>query len=176
MLEIDVEIETGYDETTEKFVTVSSFKVQLEHSLVSLSKWESVWEEPFLGKKDKTQKQTLSYVEMMILNDDLPPEVFRNLLENHLEEVKDYIGAKMTATTIRNDPNAPQNREIVTSELIYFWMISMNIPVEFQHWHLNRLITLVSVINLKNSPKKKMTAAERRNLNKSRLAQHNTRG
>lgn len=176
MLEIDVVIEESFDESTDKFAALNSFKVQLEHSLATVSKWESVWEEAFLGKKEKTHKQTVSYVEMMILNDDLPPGVFQELLKSHLEEVQTYVSAKMTATTIRSDPNAPQSREVVTSELIYFWMISMNIPVEFEHWHLNRLMTLIQVINLKNSPKKKMSAQDRRNLNRSRLTQNKTTG
>lgn len=176
MLEIRVGLEEGYDEESSKFVTTSSFTVRLEHSLSSVSKWESVWEEPFLGKKEKTQKQTISYIEMMILNEDLPPGVFPKLIEKHLEEVKDYVSAERTATKIWLDPNSPQSRETITSELIYYWMISMNIPVQFEHWHLNRLITLIRVINLKNSPKKKMTAAERKNLNRQRLAKLRTRG
>ena len=176
MLEINVVLEESFDETTSKFVASNSVKVRLEHSLVSVSKWESVWEEAFLGKKDKTQEQTLSYIKMMIVEGDLPPEVFQNLVEKHLEEVKNYVAANMTATTISSDPNASQSREVVTSELIYYWMISLNIPAQFEHWHLNRLITLIRVINLKNTPKKKMTNSERRNLNRSRQAQYNTRG
>ena len=176
MLEIDVALGESYDETTKSFVSSNSYKVRLEHSLVSLSKWESVWEEPFLGKKEKTSEQTLSYIEMMILNEDLPPGVFRKLIENHSAEIQEYIAADHSATKLPNDPNSPQSREITTSELIYYWMISMNIPVEFEHWHLNRLITLVRVINLKNTPKKKMSASERRNLNRARLVKHGTRG
>lgn len=176
MLEIDVVLEESYDDKIEKFVASKTFRVILEHSLVSVSKWESVWEEAFLGKKEKTQKQTISYLEMMIVNDDLPPGVFHKLVEKHLEEIQTYIAAPMTATKLSNDPNSPQSRELQTSELIYYWMVSMNIPVEFEHWHLNRLITLIRVITLKNSPKKKMSPAERKNLNRSRLAQHGTRG
>jgi hypothetical protein len=176
MLEIQVTLEEGYDEESSKFITSSSFTVCLEHSLSSVSKWESAWEEPFLGKKDKTQKQTVSYIEMMILNEDLPPGVFRKLIENHLEEIMNYVSADMTATKLHVDPNSPQSRETITSELIYYWMISMNIPVQFEHWHLNRLITLIRVINLKNSPKKKMSPTERRNLNRQRLQQRGTSG
>jgi hypothetical protein len=176
MLEIQVTLEEGFDEESSKFITSSSFTVRLEHSLSSVSKWESVWEEPFLGKKDKTQKQTISYIEMMILNDELPPGVFQRLIKHHLEEVQAYITADMTATKMRVDPSSPQSREIITSELIYYWMISMNVPVQFQHWHLNRLITLIRVINLKNSPKKKMSPTERRNLNRQRIQQRGTRG
>lgn len=176
MLEIQVALEEGYDETSFKFIVSSSFTVRLEHSLSSVSKWESVWEEPFLGKKDKTQKQTISYIEKMILNDNLPPEVFQKLIDEHLEQIMNYVSADMTATKIHVDPNSPQSRETITSELIYYWMISMNIPVQFEHWHLNRLITLIRVINLKSSPKKKMSANERRNLNRQRLQQRRTTG
>lgn len=178
MLEIEITLEEGYDEEKKEFIKSSSFTVRLEHSLFSVSKWESLWEEPFLGKKEKTQKQTLSYIETMIITENVPPEIFQKLIENHLEEVMTYVQADMSATTksLRNDPNSPQNREIMTSELIYYWMISMNIPVEFEHWHLNRLITLIRVINLKNTPKKKMSVKERRDLNRSRQKQYNTRG
>lgn len=176
MLELDVVMEEFFDETTSKFVTTDSIKVRLEHSLFSMSKWESFWEEAFLGKKDKTHEQTISYVRFMIIDNDLPSEVFEKLIESHLPTVNNYITAAMTATKLYNNPNTPQSREIVTSELIYYWMISLNVPVEFEHWHLNRLITLIRVINLKNSPKKKMSNAERRNLNRQRLSSHNTRG
>lgn len=176
MLEIEVVLEEGFDEENSKFVTSSSFMVRLEHSLSSVSKWESVWEEPFLGKKEKTQKQTISYIEMMILNDNLPPGIFQRLIEKHLDEVMTYVSADMSATKLYTDPNSLQSRETITSELIYYWMISMNVPVQFEHWHLNRLITLIRVINLKNSPKKKMSATERRNLNRQRLQQRGTRG
>lgn len=176
MLEISVVMEESFDEETSRFIATNFFKVKLEHSLTSVSKWESVWEEAFLGPKEKTHEQTLSYVKLMIVNEDLPPEVFAKLIEKHLGEVKNYIDSSMTATKLSNKPNAPQSREIVTSELIYYWMISLNIPVQFEHWHLNRLITLIRVINLKNTPKKKMSLSDRRNLNRQRLAKHNTRG
>lgn len=176
MLEINVTVDENFDETTNKFVVGSSVKVRLEHSLVSLSKWESIWEVPFLGKKEKTQEQTISYIESMILNEDLPPEVFHKLLEKHLEEIHKYVGAKMTATTINSNKNSAPSREVITSELIYYWMVSMNIPIECEHWHLGRLFMLMQVINLKNTPKKKMSGAEMRNLNRARLAQQGTTG
>lgn len=176
MLELDVVMDELYDETTSKFVTTNSVKVILEHSLLSVSKWESFWEIPFLGKKEKTREQSISYVRFMVINDDFPPGVFERLIEAHLDDVNKYVSAEMTATKLHNDPNASQSRDIVTSELIYYWMISMNIPVEFEHWHLNRLLTLIRVINLKNQPKKKMSNTDRRNLNRQRLSRHNTRG
>lgn len=176
MLAIDIPLEESYDELTSKFVLTKSFRVELEHSLVSASKWESFWEKSFLSTTEKTTEQTLSYVQMMILNEELPPRVLKKVFENHLSEINDYIGAKMTATTFSETSNASKSLETITTEIIYYWMISMNIPMECQHWHLNRLLTLIRVINTKNAPKKKMTASERRNLNKQRQAKYNTRG
>jgi len=176
MLEIDVTMEESFDEESNTFVTVTSFKVRLEHSLVSMSKWESLWKKPFLGKDKKTQKEIVSYIKFMILNDELPAGVFSRLIDAYVQSIQEYIADEMTATKLYNDPNAPTSREIITSELIYYWMVSLNIPVEFQDWHLNRLITLIRVINLKNTPKKKMTLNQRRELNRSRLNKYNTRG
>lgn len=176
MLEIDVVMKESYDEETKEFIPTSFHRVQLEHSLVAVSKWEAIWETAFLGRKEKTTEQTLSYVECMIVGPKPPPEVFQKLKERHLEAVRDYVSAEMTATKLHTDPNAPASRETITSELIYYWMISLNVPVEFETWHLNKLITLIRVINLKSTPKKKMSAAERRNLNRQRLGKHNARG
>lgn len=176
MLEITVATEESWDEERAVFVVTKSFSVALEHSLVSASKWEALWKEPFLAKKDKTPQQILSYVKFMILDDELPPGVFHKLVTDYLETIKEYIADPMTATKIYTDPNAPQSRETITTELIYYWMISLNIPVEFQHWHLNRLITLIRTVNIKNSPKRKMSARERRDLNRARLAKQNGKG
>lgn len=175
MLEIDVVTAESYDETSGEFVR-TTFRVRLEHSLVSASKWESFWKEGFLNNKEKTPQQTLSYIKFMILNPELPPEVFLNLVANHLTEIQAYISDEMTATKIHTDSKGPQSREVVTTELIYYWMISLGVPVEFEHWHLNRLITLIRTINVKNTPKQKMTLAQRRELNNKRLAEWNTRG
>lgn len=176
MLEIDVCLEESYDDSTKRF-TSKTHKVRLEHSLVSLSKWESLWEESFLNKDAKTHEQTVSYLRMMILDDDLPPEVFQKLVENHISAVNDYITAKHTATTVPTNPNAPKNPEIVTAELIYYWMISLGIPMECQYWHLNRLLMLVRVVNYKNDPKKtKLSQKDRRALNQARRKKLGTRG
>lgn len=176
MLEIDVAIQEDYDESRNRFVVSKSFRVNLEHSLVSLSKWESLWKQAFLGKKDKTLEQTLSYLRLMVLNPDLPPGVWEKLVENHMDKVKDYIADEMTATKLPTESDSAQSREVITSELIYYWMISLNVPVQFEHWHINRLITLIRVINFKNAPKKKMSTSERRNLNRQRLSNRKKRG
>lgn len=175
MLEIEVVLDENFDETTNKFVVGKSVKVRLEHSLVSLSKWEAVWEKAFLGREEKTTDQTISYVEMMLV-DEIPPEIFHKLLQSHIEEIQRYINAPMTATKLPNAQNKGPSRETITAELIYYWMATLNIPFECEHWHLTRLFTLIQVTNIKNTPPKKMTAADRQRLNNARRAQMNTRG
>jgi len=176
MLEIDVTIDEDYDEETNQFSVAQSFKVRLEHSLVSVSKWESVWEEAFLSDKDKTSEQTISYVQMMLLDENVPPEILQKLIEQHLRKIQEYIVARMTATKIADDPTAPKTRDVKTAELIYYLMIELNIPMECQHWHLNRLLTLIRVVNQKNTPKQKMSLKDRRDLNRARRQQFGTRG
>lgn len=175
MLEIEVVLDENFDEQTNTFGVAKSVKVRLEHSLVSLSKWEAVWEEAFLGRAKKTTEQTVSYVEMMLL-DDIPPEVFHNLVHNHIDEIQTYLTAPMTATKLPKSGKKSPARETVTAELIYYYMASLNIPFECENWHLNRLFTLIQVFNIKNTPPKKMSAQDRLRLNNARRAELNTRG
>lgn len=175
MLEIEVVLDENFDETNNKFVVAKSVKVRLEHSLVSLSKWEAAWEEAFLGKSTKTTEQTVSYVEMMLL-DEISPEVFHKLIEKHIEEIQNYLTAPMTATKIPKSESKSSSRETVTSELIYYWMSRLNIPFECDKWHLNRLFTMIQVFNIKDTPPKKMSAKDRQRLNDARRAEFNTRG
>jgi hypothetical protein len=177
MLEVTVYTEESYDEEQEKFVGSNPVYVHLEHSLVSVSNWESVWEESFLNKNEKTQQQTVSYLAIMLLDENLPEAIFQKLVEKHIPEINEYITSKQSATTVPADPTAPQNREIVTAELIYYWMIELGIPMECQHWHLNRLLMLIRVINFKRNPKtNKMSTKDRRALNRARRQKLNTRG
>jgi len=168
-----------FDEENSEFVMRDSIVLELEHSLVSLSKWESTWEKPFLGNEKKTLKETIGYIEAMTLTPDVPPEVFSRLTNAHFEQVNKYIEAKMTATWF-NDKPGPASREIITTELIYYWMVTLNIPFECETWHLNRLFTLIKVCNQKNSPPKKMSRREvmerNRQLNAQRRAQLKTKG
>lgn len=180
MLIVTVTIEKeSFDESKNEFVPGSTFDLELEHSLVSLSKWESHFEKPFLDSKDKTSEETLWYIEAMTLSRNPPAGIFQKLSADNFDEINEYINAKMTATTF-NDRNAKKTRQVITAEIIYYWMISLNIPVEFEYWHLNRLITLIRICNQMNAPQQKMTpgqrAAMQRKLNEERQQKYNTRG
>jgi hypothetical protein len=173
--------EVGFNEETNEFVfDDDSFVLQLEHSLVSLSKWEEIFEKPFWGKEDKSDEETIAYIRLMMLNPDVPPEIFSRLTQAHIDEINRYINAKRTATWFKEVPTHRQNKEVITAEIIYYWMIALQIPKECEHWHLNKLLTLVRVCNQKNAPQKKTgkheMLAQRRELNAQRKAQHGTRG
>ena len=180
MLKITVPAAEFWDEIHEEFIYKKEQTLQLEHSLVSLSKWESKWNKAFLGKQEKTDEEILDYVRCMTLTQNVDPEVYTRLSATNYLEINAYIEAPMTATYFSEDKQAKGNREVVTSELIYYWMISYNIPVEFQKWHLNRLLTLIRVCNIKNSPPKKRSKRElmRRNaaLNAARRSRLGSKG
>lgn len=160
MLYITIPEKEMFDEKTQEFFTEKAQTLQLEHSLVSISKWESKWCKSFISKKEKTYEEQLDYIKCMTLTQNVKPEVYDRLTKQHFDEIFGYINAPMTATYISEQGDGRPNREIVTSELIYCWMISLNIPFECQKWHLNRLLTLIKVCNIKNQPPKKISKAE----------------
>lgn len=175
-----------YDEIKEEFlpkVDVPETKLQLEHSLLSLKKWEQKWNKPFLAQKEITSVELSDYIRCMTLTHGVNPIVYQYIPMNVMNEIVEYIKKPMTATWFRDDAlvGAQKNtREVVTAEIIYYWMISLNIPVEFQKWHLNQLLTLIKVVNIKNSKpvkKNKMDAArERAELNRRRREAYKSRG
>lgn len=179
MLKIQVVFEEGYDEKTKKFVVVKSVDLELEHSLVTLSKWESHYCKPFLSSVDKTEEEMLFYIKCMIQTEKFPGGVFSKFSQKNVDEIQEYIGAKMTATWFGTTTSKP-SREVITAELVYYWMIALNIPFECQHWHFNRLMTLIKVCNEKNAPPKKMSKREamerQRELNAQRRAQMGSKG
>lgn len=165
-----------YDEETNEFTYSKDVTLQLEHSLISVSLWESKWHKPFLHKdEDRTLEQTIDYVRCMTINKNVDPSVYLRLSNDDMKAITDYIDNPMTATTFNNQQNkGPMNREIVTAEIIYYWMVALQIPFECEKWHLNRLITLIEVCNIKNTPPKKMgkgdIARQNHALNKARHA------
>ena len=180
MLQLTIPAREFWDERTQEFVNTREYSLELEHSLVSLSKWESKWNKAFLSKQPKTYEETLDYIRCMTLTPDVPPDVYKNLSRENVKQINEYIDAPMTATYISEEKTSKGRGETVTSELIYYWMIALNIPFECQYWHLNRLVTLVRVCNIKNSPPKKMSKRDlmSRNaaLNEARRKQLNTKG
>ena len=159
MLKITIAAVEQYDESTNTFTSSREQVLQLEHSLVSLSKWESKWRKPFLSKDSKTIQETIEYIRCMTITQNVDDSVYNNLSKDNMQDVYDYIEADMTATTFSKEKQGI-NREIVTAEIIYYWMVTMNIPFECQKWHLNRLLALINVCNIKNNPPKKMSDRE----------------
>ena len=182
MLTITIPItQEGWDDDKQEFVEPKYQILQLEHSLVSLSKWESKWHKSFYSKKELTAEEILDYIKCMTLSKDIDQNVYNHLTSENVKEVMDYISDSMTATTFGKEDKSPNNSERITSELIYYWMIASNIPFEpCQNWHLNRLITLIRVCSIKNTPPKKRSKRDimSRNaaLNAARRKQLNTKG
>lgn len=156
MLELFIKGVDLYDEKNSEFVSTKDTTLRLEHSLISLSKWESKWHKPFLGKETQTEEEIRDYIRCMTITQNVDPMVYLGLTQEHCKKVEEYMNDTMTATWF-NDKNNPRSKQkAVTAELIYYWMISLQIPFECERWHLNRLLTLIRVCNNENTPKKKM--------------------
>ena len=178
MLQIQIKAGEGYNDDTETFTSLPAVSLELEHSLISLSKWESIHMVPFLGKDEKSPEDILDYIRCMSIK-KVDPEVFDRLKIEDFKKINEYIAAPMTATTFRKQESKPL-AETITSELIYYWMFALNIPMECEKWHINRLLTLIRVCNIKNTPPKKTSKAalarQRSELNEQRRAQYGTAG
>ncbi len=189
MLRIKISGGESWDEANECFVYPKDTEICIEHSLVSISKWESKWHKPFLNnnskRDEKTLEELLDYVKCMTLTQNVDPEVYSRLSSKNIEDITRYIDDPMTATTTHAydeaaKKNKGKSKETVTSELIYYWMFSLNIPKECEKWHINRLITLIKVCSIKNSPPKKQSkrsmAKQRSALNAKRRAAMHSKG
>lgn len=178
MLEITLPERTFFKESTNEFLYFDKIDLKLEHSLISLSKWESKTQKPFLSV-EKDKKLLDLYIECMNLNNHVDPMIFKTLPQNVYSKVTDYINEPMTATTIK-DIDGKTDKSVITSEIIYYYMIKLGIPFECQKWHLNRLITLIRVCSIKDGPQKKMSKREileqNRRLNAQRRQKAKTKG
>lgn len=178
MLKITIPSVEKFDNVKQEFIYTKECELELEHSLVSISKWESKWCKSFVSTPDKTTLEIIDYIKCMCVN-DVDTDLINNLTNDNVSKIIEYINAPMTATRI-TDTKKNTSRDVITSELIYYWMIALNIPMECQYWHLNRLLTLIRVCDIKNSPPKKMSKQEllSRNaaLNAARKKQLNTKG
>lgn len=178
MLLITVDDTEFFDAQKQEFVYIKRQTLSLEHSLVSLAKWEAKWHKPFLSQEPKTEEELIDYIRCMTITQNVNPLVYAGLTDTHYKQIQDYMDDPMTATTI-NRRKKSHKREIVTAEIVYYWMIALNIPFECQKWHLNRLLTLVDVISLKNNPEK-MSKNEilrsNRELNAARRKRLHTKG
>lgn len=174
MLKLILLGEELFNEETSEFSTLGDIVLELEHSLISLSKWESKHEKPFLTLAEKSADEIISYIECMIISPEVSPEVFSRFTQENLDQVNEYIDSKQNATTFGDMPEQKGKGETITAELIYYWMVAFNIPFECERWHLNRLFALIRVCNVKNQKPKKMSRAElaqrNRQLNAERRA------
>ena len=159
MLTLTIPSIEQWDEVNERFVWTKEYTLQLEHSLVSLSKWESKWHKPFLSKEERTSEESIDYIRCMTITQNVEPEAYKFITSENIKAVTDYIGEPMTATTFRDEKKGV-NREIITAEVIYYCMVALQIPFECQKWHLNKLIALIKVCEVKNQPTKKMSKKE----------------
>lgn len=169
-----------WDPKKKQFVYKKGITITLEHSLVSISKWESKWCKPFISKEPQTREESIDYIRCMTLTQNVDPKWYDCITDANIEEVNRYIEAPMTATWFKKEKNGLPSREQITSELIYYWMIALEIPFECQKWHLNRLLTLIRVCNVKNQKPRQMNQRELMNRNRAlveaRRKQFNTRG
>lgn len=183
MLELEVSGEF-YNEKSNQFHDLKPRKIRFEHSLLSLSEWESKWRVPFLKDDEKSDKQAIDYIRMMAL-DPINEDELRIVVADHMEEIIHYISESHTATTISSfsesvDRRSALHKQVWTSELIYFYMFSFGIPKECETWNLSRLMALIEIFSIKNSPSKKMsrrkTADMYRQINEQRRMKNHSKG
>lgn len=168
MLEVTIPGQEMWDEKKEEFISTKGTTLRLEHSLVSLSKWESKWHKPFLGNGEKTVEETIDYIRCMTLTQNVDPKVYDFINDAVIKQVEEYIDNPMTATWFSDIGTNNGKEEVVTAEIIYYWMIAQQVPFECQKWHLNRLITLIRVCNEKNKPPEKMSKKDFAAINAAR--------
>lgn len=181
MLHIEIPDREYFNDETSEFITLKAVELDMEHSLISLSKWESKWHKPFLDNENLTKEEMIDYFKCMtVSNRKIDPIIYHTFPAEVINEINDYIENPMTATWFSDSANDAPSREIITSEIFYYWMLKLNIPFECEKWHINRLLTLIRVCSIKDAPKKKMSNSEimerNRRLNEERKKKMNTAG
>lgn len=180
MLQLKFQDTECWDERNEKFISVKGQAIQLEHSLVSISKWESKWKKPFLSREARTREETIDYIRCMTITQNVNPILYELLTVEQIKQVNNYIDDPMSATTISKQEGKGGSNRVITSEEIYYAMVAYQIPFECQRWHFNRLMMLIRVCDERNKPKKKMRKGEiakrNRSLNAARRAKLGTKG
>ena len=173
MLQIVIPEREYFDQQKQEFVYLKEQKLTLEHSLISISKWESKWKKPFLDKADKSPEESADYIRCMTIGKEVDPDVLRWVPQDVYAQINAYISDSMTATWFNERNKKPGPGQVITSELIYYWMAKNGIPFECEKWHLNRLFTLLRIFGEKNKPPKKMSrkeaAIQQRKLNEQRI-------
>lgn len=180
MLRIIIEGDESFNNETQTFETINDVVIDLEHSLISLSKWESEYQKPFLSSGVKTSEEIFGYLKVMVVTPNVDLDALYRCSQKDIEKIQKYIDSSQSATTFGMMPERRGPGEVITSELIYYWMVSLNIPFDCQYWHLNRLFSLIRIYNIKNSKSKKMPrneiAQRNRELNAKRKAELGTTG
>ena len=181
MLQITIPETELFDEAHQEFIYVNKpVTITLEHSLVSISKWESKWKKPYISEDEKTTEEVIDYVRCMTITQNVDPAVYYALTDENFREIEEYIKDPHTATTIKEIGPTKKNGEGVTSELVYYWMCAYQIPFEAQKWHFNRLMMLIRIAGIKNSPDKKMNQKDammqQSALNAMRRAKNHSKG
>lgn len=160
MLPIEIKEQSLFDEESLTFIDIKGQTLNLEHSLISLQKWESKWKKPFLHTKDKTPEEMLDYIKCMTLNNNVDDNVYLALNTTQINKIAEYINDEKTATVIYSTKKNKNKQEIITAEVIYYDMIALNIPPEYRKWHLNQLLTLIQVCSIKSDTNNKMSKAQ----------------
>lgn len=179
MLKITIPASEQYDPVANEFIYTKEQTIAMEHSLLSVAKWEAKWKKPFLSKDQKTQEESIDYFKCMTITQNVDPMVYNAIDENLTKQITDYIDDTHTATWF-SEENGSRSRDVITAEVIYYSMFANGIDKECEKWHLNRLLTLIRVFSEKNKPEKKIPRNKlySRNtaLNKARRKQRHTRG
>lgn len=164
MLDIIISDSEIFDDDKEEFVVVKGGNFTIEHSLLSISKWEAKWKIPFFKDGERTLEQTLDYIKCMTITPKVDESLYYKLTNDDFAKIDEYIHDPMTATTFNeieeNNGSIGKRGRVITSELIYYYMIAYQIPQEYQKWHINRLMTLIKICNIENQPPKKMSRSE----------------